>query len=148
MNNYEINIDTLALIPIDNFKTRIIEKNENYIINNNVYSIMENSCKYFGSSYEGRVVGSKNILGSTYKTPIIIEETQKIVFFPTESPLNEDCCWISLNNIENYVANDNQTDIFFFNKIKININMRYQNFNNQVLRATRLLTIIKKRTNS
>ena len=34
----------------------------------------EFSCKYFGSSFEGRILGSKNILGSVYKAPIIVEE--------------------------------------------------------------------------
>lgn len=148
MNNYEINVDTYALIPINEFKTKIVEKDKDYIINNSVYNIMENSCEYFGSSYEGRKVGAKHILGSTYKTPIVVEETKQLIFFPTESPLNEECCWISLNNIENYLVENEKTKIFFFNKKELNINMRYQNFNNQVLRATRLLTIMKKRTNN
>lgn len=147
MDNYEINNDTLALIPINASSTKIIEKNDDYIISNSVYNIMENSCEYFGSSYDGRKIGSKKILGSTYKTPIIVEETKQLIFFPTESPLNDECCWISLNNIENYSADDNLTKILFFNQRELFVHMRYQNFNNQVLRATRLLTIMKKRTN-
>lgn len=147
MDNYEINNDTLALIPINASSTKIIEKNYDYIISNSVYNIMENSCEYFGSSYDGRKIGSKKILGSTYKTPIIVEETKQLIFFPTESPLNDECCWISLNNIENYSADDNLTKILFFNQRELFVHMRYQNFNNQVLRATRLLTIMKKRTN-
>jgi competence protein ComK len=147
MDNYEINNDTLALIPINASSTKIIEKNDDYIISNSVYNIMENSCEYFGSSYDGRKIGSKKILGSTYKTPIVVEETKQLIFFPTESPLNDECCWISLNNIENYSADDNLTKILFFNQRELFVHMRYQNFNNQVLRATRLLTIMKKRTN-
>ena len=54
---YEINDETLAIISFDDDKTRIIEEEDDYIVNEMPYSIMENSCKYFGSSFEGRVLG-------------------------------------------------------------------------------------------
>ena len=62
--NYEINNETLAIIPIDENKTKILEVNNEYIIEKSPYKIMENSCSYFGSSLQGRLAGSKNMLGS------------------------------------------------------------------------------------
>ena len=37
---------------------------------------MDDSCKYFGSSYQGRYEGTKNLIGMNYKLPIIIEESR------------------------------------------------------------------------
>ena len=47
---YEINKDTFAILPLENNKSRIIEKNNEYIIDDDPYSVMEHSCSYFGSS--------------------------------------------------------------------------------------------------
>ena len=54
MKNYEINADTLALIPINNNTVKVYEEDEEFLVNKNVNQIMEDSCKYFGSSLEGR----------------------------------------------------------------------------------------------
>ena len=53
MNNYEINEETYAIISKDIGKTEIIEKSNDYIIDNDAYKVMDESCKYYGSSYKG-----------------------------------------------------------------------------------------------
>ncbi len=98
--NYEINKNTLAIIPIENKKSKVIEKSNEYIISKNSFQVVEHSCKYFGSSYAGRHKGTKELTGITHKSPIIIEESSKLIFFPTTSPLRDDCIWVSLNNIK------------------------------------------------
>ena len=75
MISYEINCDTLALIPVSENETKIIEKEREFIVNVPVFKIIENSCEYFGSSYLGRHEGTKKLIGITHKAPIIIEET-------------------------------------------------------------------------
>ena len=60
--NYEINYDTQLLLPINENKTKIIEQDNEYIIEENINKIMEHSCEYFGSSYEGRKEGTKKII--------------------------------------------------------------------------------------
>ena len=99
--NYEINDETLAILPYDNERSRVIEMNDEYIVEESPYEIMENSCKYFGSSLSGRVDGSKDILGSVYKIPVIVEESQKLIFFPTEALNSPTVGWISYKNIRN-----------------------------------------------
>ena len=108
LDNYEINKSTLAIIPVESNISKIYEHDSNFIINKSVADIINHSCKYFGSSYVGRYEGAKNILGVSYKLPIIIEETQELIFFPTNSPRLDNCSWISLKNINNYIKNDNQ----------------------------------------
>ena len=100
MNNYEINEETMAVISTAKGKTKIIEEHHEYQINCDAYEVMDESCKYFGSSYTGRVSGAKKMLGYEYKVPIIVEESKQLIFFPTISPQAEGCCWISLKHFQ------------------------------------------------
>ena len=60
MKEYEINEDTLALVSLDD-KTRVFEKNNNFIVEKEVSQIMEDSCQYFGSSLSGRKKGTEKL---------------------------------------------------------------------------------------
>lgn len=107
--NYEINENTLLIIPVSDEISKIYELNETFFISKSVKHIIDHSCKYFGSSYSGRYEGTKHLIGMNYKLPIIIEETKEIIFFPTCSPRQKECCWLSLSNIENYKSNGKKT---------------------------------------
>ncbi len=146
---YEINKDTLAIIPVDFEKSKILELKHEYLIEERSFRIIEESCKYFGSSYEGRFQGTKKLIGVTHKSPIVIEESSKIIFFPTTSSLRHDCIWISLGNIKNYFPGNNfDTSIVEFNNgEKIELDMSYGSLTNQILRATRLKVVLIDRIN-
>ena len=144
--NYEVNFDTEAIVPIDESKSKIIENNEEYIIENNSLEIMEHSCEYFGSSYEGRKNGTKKLLGVTNKSPIIVEESRKIIFFPTSSPDKIDCIWINLEKIENYYKIEKKMSaIKFKNGDILKLNISFGSLSNQILRASRLKYILEER---
>jgi competence protein ComK len=145
INNYEINNSTLAIIPVGDKVSKIIEEENNFVINKIPTEVVDDSCKFFGSSYLGRFEGTKSLLGVNYKSPIIIEETKEIIFFPTSSPRFNNCFWISLNNIENYSKNEHKTIISFKNGQRIELNISYGSLENQILRATRLESILRKR---
>jgi competence protein ComK len=145
MNNYEINNDTLAIIPIDNYKSKVIEKDKEFIVDETPIKIIENSCQYFGSSYQGRFMGTKKLIGITHKAPIIIEESREIIFFPTNSPRLYECAWISLKNLNNYKRNNDASAILFNNGNLINLDISYGSLDNQVLRAARLESVLRMR---
>ena len=147
MDSYEINKETCAVLSINEGVTKIIEENGEYFINQSTYEIMENSCQYYGSSCDGRIKGTKMILGSNYKVPIIIEETNEIIFFPTESPSSINCSWLSLNNIKSYERSDGFTKVIFISGKEIILKISIASFENQLLRANRLGSLIKKRIN-
>ena len=94
MNSYEINNDTLAILPLNEYKSKVIEKTKTFVVDLTPMKIIENSCAYFGSSYQGRFLGTKNLIGISHKAPIIIEESREIIFFPTNSPRIYECAWI------------------------------------------------------
>jgi len=145
MNFYEINTDTLAIISIEKNKSKIIEKFNEFIINKSVMDIIENSCQYFGSSYQGRHKGTKKLIGVSHKSPIIIEESKEMIFFPTSSPKLEKCNWIALKNISDYKRANNESIIVFKNGYNLNLNISYGSLENQIFRATRLDSVLRDR---
>ena len=85
------------------------------------------------------------ILGMKYKLPIIIEESRELVFFPTKAYNSENCSWIALNNIMKYEKSENGTTVTFNTGIKKNYEISIESFENQMLRATKLLLNLKNR---
>ena len=77
--NYEINAETLLILPFDKNKSKIFELDSEFIVNLSPLTIIKNSCLYFGCSYEGRRDATKSIIGVDMKVPIIIEESKSSV---------------------------------------------------------------------
>ena len=143
---YEINYGTLAIMPNNRENSLIYEDENRYIIEETPFKIMENSCKYFGSTYKGRKDSAKSILGAEYKVPIIVEDSNNLIVFPTTSPQADDCIWVSLNRIKTFEAIDaNNTKIVFDNEKEIIVPATFRSIQNQISRATRLDYILRKR---
>ena len=145
IDTYEINKDTCAILNFNNEVSQIIETNQEYLLPKKTFEVMEDSCAYYGSSYEGRVKGTKMILGCNYKLPIIVEETNDIIFFPTSGTSSEKCSWISLNHVEKYEAYKGYTKVTFKEGKSIILKMSVNSFEMQLLRATRLQNLLKQR---
>lgn len=145
MNDYKINSKTLAIVPISENKTKIYENNNVIVVANSVKNLIEENCRYYGSSYKGRKEGTVDLIGITHKSPIIIEDTSGIIFFPTCSPRLKNCSWISLNNIDSYKEYQSESVIKFQNNLTLKIPVSTKIINNQVLRATRLESVHQKR---
>lgn len=142
---YEINSDTLAIIPIDQNTSRIYEKEDEYIVHQSANSIIKDNCEFYGSSYQGRCVGTKSLTGIKAKFPIIIEESRNIIFFPTSSSRTGQSGWIALNKIKSYKKNNYESIVEFENNSKINLNISYYSLDNQVCRATILKSKLYER---
>ena len=145
MEEYEINEETMAIIPISYYKTLVKEYNNEYVVEKNAYQIMESSCEYYGSTYKGRLTAAKKILNSSYKIPILIEDSESIIFFPTKSSLLEDCCWINYNFIKNYEKNGKKTKLTFKNNEEIELEISKLSLENQISRSSMLELISRKR---
>ena len=147
--NYEISRGTLAIVPSEGDSSMIYEDETQYIVPEKPFKIMEDSCKYFGSTYEGRKNGARNILGAEYKVPIVVEDENNLIVFPTTSPLAEDCVWISLKRVKKIEKNDfNTTKVIFDNNTEIVVDCSYRTMENQLSRASRLDLILRNHKNS
>ncbi len=147
--NYEISEGTLAIVPNENNTSLVFEDEERYLVPQTPFQIMEDSCRYFGSTYEGRKNGARDILGAEYKVPIIVEDTNNLIVFPTTSPNAEDCVWISLKRVKKIEKIDsNNTKVIFDNNKEIIVDCSYRTIENQLSRASRLDIILRNHKNS
>lgn len=145
---YEVSNGTLAIVPNEEKSSLVYEDDERFIIEQSPFRIMEESCKYFGSTYEGRKDSAKAILGAEYKVPIVVEDGNNLVVFPTTSPQSSECVWISLKRIKNFEKIDAcNTKIIFDNNKEIIVPCSYRSIENQVSRASRLDFVLRKRKN-
>ena len=126
---YEISNGTLAIVPNEDDNSLIYEDNERFIVEETPFKIMEESCKYFGSTYKGRKDSAKEILGAEYKIPVVIEDSTNLIIFPTTSPQAEDCAWICLNRVKNISKVDSfNTKIVFDNDRELIVPCSYSYF--------------------
>ena len=146
---YEVSKGTLAIVPNENESSLVYEDEERYIIPETPFAIMEESCRYFGSTYEGRKNGARDILGAEYKVPIVVEDSNNLIVFPTTSPSADDCCWISLKRVKKIEKIDtNNTKIIFDNNKELIVDCSYRMIENQLSRASRLDLILRNHKNS
>lgn len=145
IDSYEINKDTCAVINVGTEASQIIEKKNDYLLSKKTFEVMEDSCAYYGSTLDGRIRGTKMILGANYKLPIIIEDSNELIFFPTTGSNNENCSWISLKHISKYETYKGYTKVTFDEGKSVILKMSYSSFETQLFRAMRLREILKER---
>ena len=138
MDSYEINKDTVALVPKDENTTIVYEVDNSFVINKPTLKIVEESCEYFGSSLEGRQIGTSKLVGFTHKVPVIVEESFDLIFFPTLSPKNDNCAWLAYDHIYRPDKFQDKTIIELKNGRKIIINVSTPVIHNQLYRCSRL----------
>ncbi len=144
---YYINRGTCAIVPIENDMSEVVELDTSFIVKKTPIEIIDESCRYFGSSYKGRNEGSKMLLKMNYKLPILIEEFNNLIFFPTSSPRFGNCIWISLNNIKSYEKVESNSKVIFNSGKDLFVKSSYYSLENQIFRASMLDSIIRRRRN-
>ena len=146
MEKYFINDNTLFIMPFTNNKSKVIENYITYIINKTPYDIVNESCKYYGSSFNGRCDATEFMTGVKYKCPIIISEVKEIIMIPTASAKNVECMWINYHAIERYYQNfNNKLTIVLKNNRKFELNLSTRVLCNQIFRASRLESVMKSK---
>ncbi|RFB18343.1 competence protein [Bacillus sp. HNG] len=146
---YEINPDTMAVLPIEmgnHTCSRVLEVEGEYVVAMKPTEIVDRSCRYFGSSLKGRQEGTREIMGVTHKAPIIVEASNKIFLFPTASPTKQECAWLSHHYVSDCKFSlHEETTVIFTNKQAIQLQISKGSFQNQLHRTAQLRTIVTNR---
>ena len=145
MEDYEISSATLAIVPLGEEVSKVYEEEDEYIIQKSANSIIKDNCEFYGSSYEGRCIGTKSLTGIKTKYPIIIEESRNIIFFPTSSTRTKQSTWIALNKVKDYKKKNYNSQILFKNQSKIDLDISVNSLENQIVRATMLKSKLYER---
>ncbi|WNB90876.1 competence protein ComK [Bacillus sp. NEB1478] len=113
LSSYEIDTSTMALLPFYNeygdVNTEVLETEKNERIEVSPIKIINESCLFFGSSYEGRREAVRRSMGYVSLSPIMINLELGIFFFPVESPKNESCIWLSQSHVQRIESVDSDT---------------------------------------
>ena len=146
MEDYEISSATLAIVPLGEEVSKVYEEEDEYIIQKSANSIIKDNCEFYGSSYEGRCIGTKTLTGIKTKFPIIIEESRNIIFFPTSSTRTKQRTWIALNKIKEISKKEHQnSEILFKNQDTLDLDISVNSLENQIVRATMLKSKLYER---
>ncbi|HEX6593622.1 MAG TPA: competence protein ComK [Bacillota bacterium] len=148
--SYEITPLTMAILAHEdehgNFGTWVLEEQGEYFVNRSPSKIIDCACRFFGSSLKGRQEGTRDICGITHKAPISIDPSSGMYFFPTFSPLNEKCSWISHSHIQQVKPSTNQrTQLLFTNGKRIFIDISFGSMMNQVQRTAQFRYLLDNR---
>lgn len=146
MDNYEINVETLLIVPFGRGKSKVYEWDSEYIINMLPLDIVKNSCLFFGCSFEGRKEAAKSMLSIDMKVPIVIEESRNMIFFPVSNCINKNSIWVSYQNLLKYSKSDELSTILYFrNRKSIIVDTKYNIIDNQIIRCIKLESFLTKR---
>ncbi|MBU5468370.1 competence protein ComK [Virgibacillus sp. MSJ-26] len=147
---YEITPQTMAVLVHCDERGHtgawILEESDDYYVDNSPSKVIDQSCRFFGSSLKGRQEGTFNVCRITHKAPISIDPSNGMYFFPTTSPVNPRCSWIAhshvaqVNNLK-----DNFTEIVFNNGRKLPIQVSFGSIQNQLHRTAQFRFLLDKR---
>ncbi|GGG13406.1 hypothetical protein GCM10007425_04640 [Lysinibacillus alkalisoli] len=104
-DTYLISFNTLMLLPETTghrTRTKIIDRQQNIIINRKPMYVIRKTCLTLGLSYEMTRKNAKNFFGNQHKLPIVVSHDYGVpcVFFPTFSPTAEGNVWIGLHAVK------------------------------------------------
>lgn len=101
---------------------------------------------HFWVEFKGKAGRNKGICGITHKTPISIDPSSGMYFFPTNSPKNPKCAWISHTHIDKVVKrNERYSEIIFKNGKTVVLNVSYGSVLNQVQRTAHYRFLLDER---
>jgi competence protein ComK len=138
--------ETMLILPFkyrSKVYSRIIEVDKEYECPYPPFIIIKKSCLYYGMTYEGRVSGSKHLIGKHNKIPIAVDSQNSIFFFPTTSPQKDECIWIAFAHVGKYFPSGAKlTNIAFHNNKYFEVPIPYSSFDKQMLRTVNLQTTL------
>ena len=147
---YEISPQTMAIIALQNEKntitSHVMEEHTDYVVHKTPTEMIEYACRYYGSSFQGRLAGSRDISGFNYKAPITINPASGMYFFPTNSPAHRECSWLSHSHIKKIdLAENDQSEVCFTNGKSIIINASLGSLINQLHRTAQFRFLLTER---
>ncbi|MEQ6389933.1 competence protein ComK [Bacillaceae bacterium S4-13-58] len=139
ITDYEVTPYTYAVLPFntaDVTGSLVVEKGKYLFIDKKPKVLMERACKFFGSSIQGRVQGTRQISGMTHKVPIAVDPHSGMFFFPTNSPTNPKCAWIAHSHISKIITiSEKESELLFVTGEKVHVFISPGSLRNQVHRT-------------
>ncbi|MFC6600790.1 competence protein ComK [Ectobacillus funiculus] len=133
----------MAIVPVLTVDNRILsgilEEEDTLIALPRPYEVVDQSCRFHGSSFEGRKEGTRELIGITHKAPIAISSTESLYFLSTLSYTRRECSWISHFHVTNTKATPhNNVLITFMNGQSFEVGISKTSFDTLLYRTAHL----------
>jgi competence protein ComK len=150
VSEYVVNRKTAAVLPLitkdKRIVSRVIEEDDEFLVFKKPIDIIEQSCRYYGSSFYGRKEGTKELIGVTHKAPICISPIDNLYFFSTLSYTRKECAWLSHFHVTTSKALPHNTLLIKFSNNKtIKLEISKSSFDNQRYRTAQLRSAFEDR---
>ncbi|WP_273124214.1 competence protein ComK [Bacillus weihaiensis] len=117
---------------LDKYGEKLVEKDPRFVLNT--------SCIYYGSDFNGRLESARHILIGKKNLPIMVSLSLGICMIPLSSPMKNDTPWISLRYIEDIQPNGAGSIITFQNDVKVEVNITKNVVEDRRNKASRLFS--------
>ncbi|MBR3357677.1 MAG: competence protein ComK [Solobacterium sp.] len=108
-----------------------------------VNRFIDDLCVQCGSTADGRREAFRRLTGYRQKVPVLISERRQYLMFPTLSPDNPECVWLSYSDILDIVpAGDAESEVLFINGTRISIPFSTRMLRKQMKRCDEYLQIL------
>lgn len=141
---YAINKNTFVIKTEDKNNTKIIEKGKVLNRKEEPLTIINDSCSYYRHSLSYRLEESKKIFKGNYKSPIVIDDNDKIIFFPIKSITSKINIWISYNNLITFLRKKKNTILIFNDGSSIIVPTNYTIISSQISKCFILQKMLEK----
>ncbi|WP_368653324.1 competence protein ComK [Ornithinibacillus sp. 4-3] len=101
--------------------------------------IISYNCMKNHSSMEGRETAARHVLRTNSKLPISVNPSLGIYLFPTTSPRNPQCVWLSYYHIDFFKQVDELTYIHFQDGTNLHISISERTLDQQYKKTSQLI---------
>ena len=145
MKNYIINNNVLCFTQDYNNEDNVVVIEKNNIVNIKSTSLkfLKKCCRVYGHSYNLQRQFIIDNFNYYIKTPIVLSEYKMLIFFPTSAPSSKDCIWLSYNNVDRYIKDNEYTKIYFKGGKILNIKVSYATIDNQITKCIKIEKFIR-----
>ena len=141
MSTYLISNQTMAIISInqEHYHSLILEPDKKIVTVKKPIQILHESCIVAGSTFNGRRLAIKEMLGTDKKLPVPVDSERGIYIIATSAVKNEECAWVSYSHIQKFQDKDYQTLITFRNGYELLVDTSRKSFEQLYYRTSNIV---------
>lgn len=140
---------TMALFPhytnTGHLQCTVIGAFGENIVEKSPLTVLNESCEYYGSSFEGRLKSAQQILKRQKNLPIMVSITLEYCMIPLGSPLKKDTAWVSFRYIKQIDPKGANSIITFHNGVQLEVNISKDVLEMRLNKAARLISTYQLR---
>ncbi|PMC37331.1 hypothetical protein CJ195_11245 [Bacillus sp. UMB0899] len=148
-NQEIIKESTMALIPhytnTGHLQCTILETFGEIRVEESPSSVLNESCVYYGGSFDGSLKSARRILKRQKNLPIMVSLPLEYCMIPLGSPMKKDTAWVAAHHIEDVEPNGANSIIIFYNKVKLEVNISSAVLEHRIAKAAHMINTYRLR---